>query len=61
MKAIILATVAELLLALDGAAPHDILKAEPTLAAEHGTIVLSVMRFQASHLEADDPEWRMGS
>lgn len=45
MKAILLLVIVVVLLALDWAALHDILKGEPNLYAEYGMIILSVIIF----------------
>ena len=45
MKTILLIGVVLLLLALDWAALHDILKGEPNLYAEYGMILLSMIIF----------------
>jgi len=45
MKNLLLIGVAVLLLALDWAALHDILKGEPSLYAEYGMILFSIVIF----------------
>jgi hypothetical protein len=45
MKTIILIAIVLLLLALDWAALHDILRGEPNLYAEYGMFVFSVIVF----------------
>ena len=45
MKTILLIGIVVLLLALDWAALHDILKGEPNLYAEYGMILFSIIIF----------------
>lgn len=45
MKTVLLIGIVVLLLALDWAALHDILKGEPNLYAEYGMILFSVIVF----------------
>ncbi len=45
MKTVLLIGMVALLLALDWAALHDILKGEPNLYAEYGMILFSIMVF----------------
>jgi len=45
MKTILLIGIVVLLLALDWAALHDILKGEPNLYAEYGMILFSIVIF----------------
>lgn len=45
MKTVLLMGIVVLLLALDWAALHDILKGEPNLYAEYGMIVFSIIIF----------------
>jgi len=45
MKTVLLIGMVVLLLALDGAALHDILKGEPNLYAEYGMILFSIIVF----------------
>jgi len=45
MKTVLLMGLVVLLLALDWAALHDILKGEPNLYAEYGTILFSTIIF----------------
>ena len=45
MKTVLLIGMVVLLLALDGAALHDILKGEPNLYAEYGMILCSTIGF----------------
>lgn len=45
MKTVLLIGIVVLLLALDWAALHDILKGEPNLYAEYGMILFSIMIF----------------
>ncbi len=47
MKTILLISIVVLLLALDWAALHDILKGEPNLYAEYGITAFSVIVFGA--------------
>jgi hypothetical protein len=47
MKIVLLIGTVVLLLALDSAALHDILKGEPNLYAEYGMILFSAMIFGA--------------
>ncbi len=45
MKTLLLVGIVVLLLALDWAALHDILKGEPNLYAEYGMILFSIIMF----------------